>query len=153
MVFCGRRTLIQKTQITRKRVDAFPHREVKNAYRDNYDGCSKNSPDSVREIDKAMIETRQVSAMTIVTYTNVLRKLHKHIEQHPTEFPRGLLGLTPSEAQAFLNFRSTQVSRKIVKLDRNAIHFMLRHITGKLAIDEMIVFDEEILLEKNRIPY
>ncbi len=40
-----------------------------------------------------------------------------------------------------------------MELDRNAIHFMLRYITGKLAIDEMMMFDEEILLEKNRIPY
>lgn len=145
--------MVWKSQVTRKRVDAFPHREVMNAYRDNYAGCSENAPDSVKRIDKVMVETRRVSVGTIRTYTDVLKKMHKHIKKHPTDFHGGLLGLTPEEAQKFLNYRPTQVSRKIVELDRNAIHFMLRYITGKLAIDEMMMFDEEILLEKNRIPY
>ena len=59
----------QKTEVTRKRIDAFPHHKVPDAYRDKYAGCSSNAADSVKEIADAIVEIRRVSAGTIRTYT------------------------------------------------------------------------------------
>lgn len=105
---------------------------------------------TTKEIESGRLENSKLSSVgTVRNYEQSLKTCCDYLKEHKLG---SLREITPDKANSYLEIRASEMSQSTIDMDRQAIQFMMQHVTHQLKSDEKlnVVRSERETIEQSR---